>query len=159
MHIRLRALLILFISVGCQSPVSLNNPTSPTPPVDPKGLKAEAVINAFKASGIPVRSEVIYTAETDPNKLLGRPNQYTEKASWADERLKQGATGELSGGTVEVFDSAESLERRKRYVEEIGKSVPFLAQYVYAHKNVLLRLDHSLTPKQAGEYENILKVL
>ncbi len=65
----------------------------------------------------------------------------------------------MQGGTIEIFDDIETLEKRKKYIEEIGKSAPMFTQYQYSHKNVLIRLDKELTPPQAAEYEKILKSL
>ncbi|MDQ3373545.1 MAG: hypothetical protein M3521_06625 [Acidobacteriota bacterium] len=108
---------------------------------------------------MPVEKEIIYSAETDPNKLLGRPNQYNEKINWVDKRIKQTSPDNVQGGTIEIFDDIETLEKRKKYIEEIGKSAPMFTQYQYSHKNVLIRLDKELTPPQAAEYEKILKSL
>ena len=114
-----------------------------------------AVLESFKKAGIPVVKEEIYTAETDSNKLLGRPNQYTAKANWADSRLEQSAE-DITGGTVEIFNNEADLNARKDYVEKIGKAMPMLVQYQYQHGLVLIRLDKSLSPAQAAEYEAAL---
>jgi hypothetical protein len=121
-------------------------------------LKAEAVFSAFKEAGFPVKDEVQYTEETDNNNLLGRPGQYVGKINFSDERSIKKATAK-QGNTIEVFANNEDLERRKNYTETISKSGGVFAQYIYAHKNVLLRLDHQLVPKDAGEYERVLKSL
>jgi hypothetical protein len=148
--------------IGCKG-TSLNTNQASPPPAkvnsSANNLRAGEVIKSFKAAGLPIEKEIIYTDENDPNKLLNRPNQYTGKASWADKRLEQVVPEDLKGGTVEVFDSLEHLERRRKYVEEIGKAAPMFTQYQYVHKNALLRLDHDLTPRQAEEYEKILKGL
>ena len=157
------ALLLLAAAAGCQpSPVTAPAPGQETKSVATttpnQNLTAEDVLNALKAAKLPIEKEIVYTAENDPNKLLGRPNQYTGKANWNDARVEPLTPGDRSM-TVEAFASAEDLENRRKYVETIGKSMSPLAQYQYAHKNALLRLSHKLTPQQAAEYEKVLKSL
>lgn len=156
-------LLLLAAVTACQSPPA----AAPAPnreakavatPTPQENLTAETVLDAVKAAKLPVEKETVYTAESDPNKLMGRPNQYTGKASWNDARVES-LTPDDRSMTVEVFSSAEDLENRRRYVEAIGKSMSPLAQYLYVHKNALLRLSHKLTPQQAAEYEKVLKSL
>ncbi|WP_145964113.1 hypothetical protein [Chromobacterium phragmitis] len=118
-------------------------------------VKPETVLSALKKAGIPIAKEVVYTAETDSNKLLGRPNQYVAKANWADGRLSQ-PQEDMAGGTVEIFKSEDDLKARKEYVERIGKTMPMMAQYQYHNGLVLIRLDKALTPTQAAEYEKAL---
>jgi hypothetical protein len=135
-----------------------------------RSLTAKDYIEAFQKSGIPIGSTVYYTAENDPNNLLGRPNQYIEKASWEDKRIKQqpdynpahkGSSIDLApeGGTIEIFASRENLEARKQYVEAVTSKMSPLAQYSYVHGNALIRLEKELTPSQAAEYEKALKEL
>ncbi|WP_337881750.1 hypothetical protein [Chromobacterium haemolyticum] len=115
----------------------------------------ESVLSAFKKAGLPVEKQEVYTAETDSNKLLGRPNQYVAKANWADRRLEQSGES-MKGGTVEIFKSEDDLRARKEYVERIGKAMPMMAQYQYQNGLVLIRLDKALTPDQAAEYQKVL---
>lgn len=137
----------LFISflVGCNSASQVKKSNTI--------LKAENVILVFKNSGVPIENIKIYTVETDPNKLLGRPGQYMEKINWNDNRVKD------ANGTVEIFKSQEELENRKAYIEKNHKNFPNLTQYIYAHKNALIRLDHDFTPMQADEYKKLLEQL
>jgi len=121
-------------------------------------VKPEAVLSALQKAGIPIAKSEIYTAETDTNKQLGRPNQYIAKANWADSRLQQPA-GDMAGGTVEIFKSEADLKARKDYVDNIGKAMPMMAQYQYSKGLVLIRLEKALTPEQAAEYEKVLNSL
>lgn len=138
------------------SPKPSLTPTLATPsatPVNP--LSLGEVKEAFEKAGLPMRNIVVYSDETDPNKLLGRPNQYIEKMNFEDKRNTSGR----KACTIEVFKNKEELELRKQYVESMAKAVPFYTQYIYAHKNILLRLESALTPKQAKEYEEVLNSL
>lgn len=131
-------------------------PTVSTPTPTPAALLSLGDIKAaFEKAGLPIRNIVIYSDETDPNKLLGRPNQYIEKMNFEDKRNTTGT----KACTIEVFKTEEDLEIRKRYLEAITKAAPLFTQYIYANKNILLRLEKALTPKQAKEYEDVLDSL
>ncbi len=118
-----------------------------------KPQTAEEVVNALKAKGLSIDNIIVYTAETDPNSLLGRPNQYTSKVKFADTNLEQTDTAEPTGGTIEFFTSNEGAKARKEYIDNFGKSMPMLVEYSYINNGVLLRLDKELTPDQASNYE------
>jgi len=115
---------------------------------------AEEVVNKYKEK-LPIGEVVNYTTETDPNELLGRPGQYIDKISWEDSRIDQ-SEDDLKGGTIELFDSKETLENRTDYLEQFVET-PMFAQYMYVHNLVIVRIDKELTPEQAEEYEKILK--
>lgn len=119
----------------------------------PDAPDAEAVVNALIDAGIPVDNITVYTAENDPNELLGRPNQYTSKVNFADTRLDQSGDDPV-GGSVEVFANEEDAKNRYDYVDGIGEKMSLFAQYLYLTGPVLLRLDKSLTPDQAKEYQD-----
>lgn len=132
-----------------------------------KELTAEEIANKLKEKISSVGKIVVYTEETDLNKLLGRPNQYTSKATFEDTRLEQvnadneflseEERNEPTGGTIEVFSNKDDMESRKEYTESLSASMPMLNQYIYAEGNALLRLDNDLTPTQAQEYEQAFK--
>lgn len=150
-------LLALLVS-ACGKPAFVSPPNgSPTPQY--QVLQAEDVIKAFKAANLPLADEIIYSPENDPNKLLGRPNQYIGKANWNDQRYKKTASGDNRNCTVEVFDSAANLENRRKYVEAVTQSASIWVEYAFVHKNALLRLSKELTPAQAAEFEKVLKGL
>jgi hypothetical protein len=120
-------------------------------------LTAEAVVASLRGSGLPVTEVREFTAESDPNKLLGRPGQYTLKVSWQDTR----AAGEGQDATVEVFATAEALAQRKAYTKAIADTGGFFAQYIETNDGrlALLRLPHQLTPEQAKPYRDWLAAL
>jgi len=147
-------LLTVAVAAGCSSaPTATSEPTK-----KPKIATVEDIVNAFENSGIPIAWVEVYTAETDPNELLGRPGQYIAKANWADDRLEQSG-GDPRGGTVELFKSQGDLRKRKEYIETVIQAFPPLAEYIYAKGNALLRLDHGLTPAQAAEYQEVFESL
>lgn len=130
-------------------------------PATAKAPTPDSVLAAFKAAGLPIAETVIWTADSDPDKLLGRPNQYVASASWHDSRLpfSEGFSTD-SGGTVEIFASEADLKTRRDYIEAIAKA-PLIGghRYTFARDRVLLRVSGALTPDQAAEYERALATL
>lgn len=154
-----------FIAEGLNKDVSWNNETKTIDINDKKPnqswtnlLSAASVINGFKKAGLPIGKFEIYTESTDPNKLLGRPGQYMGKANWEDTRIQQDSTTEIKGGTVEIFDNEASLIKRKEYLEAFIQNPMFL-QYMYIHKNVIVRIEKEIAPSQALEYFKALNTL
>lgn len=138
-------ILVLFV-FGCVGPAK-------------PALTGDAIAGSLQASGLPVSGVVVYTAETDTNKLLGRPNQYTIKVSWDDTRDER-ANGNRDA-TIEVFATAVDLDARQKYTEAFSKAGGMWAQYIIRDDKhtALLRLPHALTPDQAKAYEEWLKTL
>lgn len=128
-------------------------------------LTAEVITNKMKEKTPNIGKVVVYNEENDLNNLLGRPNQYTSKATFEDTRLEQKNTdneflteeerNEPIGGTIEVFNNETDMNNRKAYIESLSSSASLFNQYIYAKGNVLLRLENDLTPTQAKEYEDI----
>lgn len=160
------ALVLAMISCGgSSSPVAITTgapiasspvlmaTSSPSPTRSP--LNEAAVKAALESSGFGVTSIVVFTAETDPNKFLGRPGQYIGKVSWKDPRAPR------EDATIEVFPDAASLQARFVYIDAIMKSSPMFLQWMFRNETrlALLRLPKDLTPDQAKEYENWLSKL
>lgn len=137
-------LFILLIS-GCQSG-STGNAV-----VKPEKLKLNEVIKAFKAANLPLGQLEFFTAKSDPKQLLGKPNQYTEKAIWQ--------TTEKMVHSVEGFADEADVQTRKTAVETAAQSGAQPAEYIYAHKNILLRIHHEMIPETAARFEQTLKEL
>jgi hypothetical protein len=57
---------------------------------------------------------------TDPNQLLGRPDQYFAKVIWSDERVSPGSVANahlsVNNGSIELFDSTDDCELRQEYL-------------------------------------------
>jgi hypothetical protein len=122
---------------------------------------ADEVLQKLKDRELPVGESVAYTAKTDPNDLLGRPNQYTSKVIFNDTRLNPDPMAKgfdvQNGGSIEVFKDEDDAIARAKYLKNLTKSLSPLAEYSYREGTVLLRLSHRLTPTQAAEYEDALK--
>lgn len=141
---------------------------------------AEEIIAALKEKGAPIGEMQVYTAENDPNELLGRPNGYIGKISFIDadvekkkieenlnefdmseEETKKEMREEFGveyGGSIEVFENEKDAKNRYEYVSTVSSEMgAMFVEYGYVEKTVYLRLSKSLTPAQASVYENALK--
>lgn len=158
--------IAVIIVVGCTDQTSKHNPESaksssanvevakPLPAEPEIKLIQDTQFITDKLKTIPTLGKVvIYTEDTDPNKLLGRPNQYIGKLNFTDTRYK--GTKAEDFGTIEIFKNKDDLEARYQYVESVTKGTPLL-MYQFRHENLLMRLPHEVTPTQAKEYEAAL---
>lgn len=101
----------------------------------------------------------VFTAETDPDHLLGQADTYLSKAAFFDSRIDPGTAsgdngGIQRGGLVEVFADEQGAARRMKYLQELGP--PFGEEYLYASGPVLVRVANALTPWQSSEYATAL---
>jgi hypothetical protein len=124
---------------------------------------AEQVVADLTGKIGTAKPTVVFTAETDPNHLLGRPNGYTSKASFTDSRIKtsdvkDSRTGSVDqGGSVEIYPDEAGAATRKRLIDDTMKAAPILGtEYSYLDGPVLLRVSQALTPAQAQEYKSAL---
>jgi len=143
------------------------------------------VVAYFKENGLPIAETKKYTEEDDPNELLGRPGQYIGKVNFIDtnvvskkvedekkdygseasseEEIKKSMLEEFdtdSGGSFEIFKNNTDAKSRYDYISKISSDTGgILAEYDYVQKNILVRVSKSLTPKQAANYEKVLKEL
>ena len=115
------------------------------------------VMTALRSAGLPIGLVRYYTASSDPNKLLGRPGQYTGKANFRDKRIREG-----TGFGVENGDRwRRSPTRRPRKTASgtcpRSRRVPLCSQIDYLEGTVFLRLSNELTPAQAKAYERAFR--
>ena len=124
---------------------------------------AAGIVAKLKAAGLPIGNVIVYTAATDPNHLLGRPNGCLSKASFTDTRVDasqalDSSSGSVDlGGSVEVFDNAADVQARETYIQAMYKADPMLGtEYGYIVGSALIRLSGLLTPDQAATYGTAL---
>jgi hypothetical protein len=172
MRVRLVSLAIAtaLVVVGCSS--SKGSTTSPTTgggattttaastsTTVPGPITATTVATKMIASGVPATIAFTYTAENDPNKLLGRQGGYTSKVSLQDNRLpkvedflSESASSTDGGAAIECY--ADSSGAQARYQELKGFSGTVLGDgYDYVSGPCVLRLSKDLTPTQASQYQ------
>jgi hypothetical protein len=91
-------------------------------PSKSKRLVAFTLMRLLRARGLPIKSYVDYTVETDENHLLGRPGQYVSKANFRDGRLDlpPSAFDVEGGGSIETFNNESDARRRYEYVAGFG---------------------------------------
>lgn len=140
-----------------QSQESETTQTEETTLEEVEHLTASDVLEILKANNNNIGAYIEYTEETDTNNLLGRPSQYTSKINGADTRLEQTDENSPKGFSIEVFNNNEDALARQEYINQIGEQMPMLVEYNYVNDYILLRVDKSLTPTQAQEYETIIK--
>src|SRR5665648_949177 len=95
---------LMVILLVCGAPTSTTPAKEATQPA--KVITAEGISDSFKNGGLPMTDIVVYTEETDTNKLMGRPNQYISKVNFMDSRV----TDSKKGGSIEVFSNAKDAK-------------------------------------------------
>lgn len=140
-------LTLLLFTVSC----SLNSSAGHIPR-ESKSISLMQVVEAFDIADLPVTDAAVFDEVTDPNKLLGRPNQYVEKMNFKDLRGNKDQSC-----SIEVFRNETDAKARLDYVDNIGKSASMFATYNYLHKNVLVRINFGVLPKDADLYRQALE--
>lgn len=122
--------------------------------IDRPALDAKAVLDKLTAAKLGLTNQNVQDEDTDPNKLLGRPNGYTSRAS-ADlpGGDKDGTKYDVSRGlAVEVYPDAAGAEARSKYIQGLLKNAPILGvEYHYLSGSVLVRVAGDVKPSQAKE--------
>ncbi len=120
---------------------------------------ADDVTNTLGAKIATLKLIKTYTAEDDPNHLLGRPNGYSSKTAFGDSRVKSDDVEYLKedaverGGSVEVFSTEEAAKARMDFIQAVAKGLPAVGEYDYVKGGVLVRVSRFLTPDQAKQYQ------
>ena len=133
-------------------PTSEATATTATTAAPAKTLSAKAIIASMKASGLPIGNVTVYDENTDPNGLLGRPNQYVDKANFTDTKLSSDVQTD-GNGTVEIFANAEDAAARKAYIDEVSKALSMVGYYSYQSGKYLLRVTFDVPPSRAKAYQ------
>lgn len=114
----------------------------------------------LKDNGAPNLGEIRERTESDDD-LLGRPNQYTSKASFTITTITNkdpdSVWYDYYDGCIEVFETEEDLQKRYNDVKDLLDSNPLIPQnYLYAHKNVLFRASYDVLPSEEKVYEELI---
>jgi hypothetical protein len=119
-------------------------------------MTAEQIVSKLQGSNLPIDNVIVYTEQTDKNKLLGRPGQYISKVNFADTQLEQSDDkSSPNGGSIEVFSNTSDLDARKTYIESIIKKSPIFTEYIFVNGNYLLRLSKDLSNDQVNKYKDV----
>ncbi len=153
---------MIFFAVGCgtSTPVNsskttqnaANNTANANQSADTDAkLKAAAVAKAFGEARMPLNQLEFYNAATDPEKLLGTPHQYVSKAKWQ--------TKDTMIHTIYEYADEADAQTAKTALDKTIKPGAKNSDYVYIHKNIVLRINHEMVPETAAKFETILKSL
>lgn len=137
------------------APEAAPSPTATTTPT-PAAVTATGIVDALVAAGLPVTAVVAQTESTDPNSLLGRPRQYTERVSFdVPGGETAAAVGDTDrGGVVELWLSPAEAQARADYIQSVLKGNAMLgAEYDYVHGSALLRLTGKVLPSVAEPFQ------
>jgi hypothetical protein len=105
------------------------------------------------ATAMSMGKVTVWTAETDPNKLLGRPGGYTSAATIVDKALTCTEVATDCGATVEVYPTDAEAKARSEYIQSmLGNGGVFGTEYHYFAGTALLRVTGQLTPDVAKQY-------
>ena len=117
-------------------------------------LTPETIILKLKDRGLPIGTVLVYSGDTGEEHLLSRPNMHLAKAArFEDTNVPQNPdASEPVGGSVEVFTNYTLAKQRYDYLSVFDEE----AGYTYQSGNVLVRVDHAVTPDQAAQYEQAL---
>ena len=119
---------------------------------------AQEVVNELREFGLPVIEVSIVTAETDEDKLLGQPGQYTSKVNFYDARYPKSDDDFTNPiNTLEVFANEEDAKARHDSIEDATRGYAFLAEYLVLDGVNLARFDKALSPEEVTEYKAALK--
>ncbi|NYJ03194.1 hypothetical protein HNR19_003892 [Nocardioides thalensis] len=121
------------------------------------GADPEPDVDAIVASveDVPsVTKSVRLTDDTDPDKMLGSEEGYSEAAVFYDSRLKCPQPGIDCGAVLEVWADADGAKERSGYLKALQSGMQSLGtEYHYRDGALLLRVNGDLTAKQAEEYQ------
>lgn len=119
---------------------------------------AASIVKKLSAAKLGLTAVTVQDEDTDPNRLLGRPNGYLTRAS-ADlpGGNKQADKGSVDRGlVVETFETAEGATTRSDYIQELQKGSPILGtewHYPAADGLALVRVSGNVKPSLAKKIE------
>lgn len=154
---------------GGSSSTAAKDATDVSNPAPAKGgaLDATRVLAGLKNKIATISESIVYTADSDPNNLLGRPGQYTSKAGFHDTRVAAKDVEFMAepfdvkkGGDIEVFADEAGAKKRADYigalVNQPGSAILGGPQYIHLKGRVLLRVSGALSPTVDAEYDRAI---
>jgi hypothetical protein len=169
----LTSALVTMGLLGCSTGSPVSAPTSaagttasaapsPVEPPPAAPLDAKAVLAKLTAAGLPMSKGSVQDENTDPNNLLGRPNEYTSRACFdvdgADPTADKYSVDR--GGVIEVFANASDARARADYIAGVLKAAPMLgSEYHYLAGPVLVRISGKVKPSVAAKFQAAVAAL
>jgi hypothetical protein len=152
-RVLLPAVFVLAVA-GCASTpaAASSSPPAAAPPID-----APAAVSRLVDAQL-VADPVSTTAASDPNHLLGRPGQYTSRATFTIPGVtsaRASAAGPQTcdrGGCVEKWPDEEAANTRSTYIAGIAKQLPAAVEYDFVRPDgLLLRVGGTAEPDVANK--------
>lgn len=116
------------------------------PLFDLNRLRAKMIVDALVTLGAPITQVDYLTAATDPERLLGKPGGYLQKAVWTET-----GAGLLDparpAGTVKIFASAEEAQRHS--------AASTATRITYQIGNAVVTVGGLMTPQRAAAYARV----
>lgn len=125
-------------------------------------LDAAAVLRKLREAGLPMAGGVVQTAASDPNKLLGRPDGYSSRASFdLPGGDVDGAPGDVGrGGVIEVWSDGVAARGRADYIQGILRQAPQLGtEYELLSGTVLVRITGRVDPAVVDRFRPVVDTL
>jgi hypothetical protein len=119
----------------------------------PKVASPDAFIKGLKDSKLPIGETVLYTADTDPDGMLGKDGGYDAAFGFTDSRLDK-AEGVAGGGVIEFFRDADTAKARAGAAAATAKD-----ELRSFFGPVLVRLSGKMDADQAKEYTTAIGTL
>jgi hypothetical protein len=115
-------------------------------PCVPKITTPDTFITGLKDANLPIGDTVIYTADTDPDGLLGKDGGYEAAFGFTDTSLPK-ADGVAGGGVIEFFKNPDGAKARaeKAVVDTKDEIREFFGP-------ILVRLSGKMDKKQVAAY-------
>ena len=87
-----------------------------------KDIDLNELMEKVKAQFPTIKETMIYTEESDPNNVIGKPGYYIAGAAFWDERTNRTYDpdekwGAGAGGSIEVYESEADATKRVKYLE------------------------------------------
>lgn len=120
-------------------------------------LTANDIMNKFVEADFGIDTYVVYTEDSDTNGLMGLDGQYISKVNFADNSLEQDESGDLLGGSIEVFDNKDDLNDRVVWLKAAFRKMPIFTEELVVNGNYLLRLSGKLDSELTNKYTEFFK--
>lgn len=122
-------------------------------------MTADTSLTALKKEVPTITKTVIYTEDTDPNGVLGRPNQYIGKGDFFDSRMEDTDT---EAGTIEFFSTKSDCKDRYDYLGQMSTADlgSFgLNQYIYKYDKAIFRVSYEFTTDEAAAFKTAMDTI
>ena len=126
---------------------------------------AEQVAATLEQSVSTMTTSQVYTAATDPDRLIGTPHGYLSRVAFTDSRIQPAdvvgkkADDVARGGTVETFATPAQAQARAKSIEGGSLGPVASGEYHYFVGGSLVRVSEILTPLQAQDYKSAVQSL